>query len=158
MLSLSIIFSDFSLSLLSLHTQSLPLGLSFCLISLPLGHKPIHIITAPITDPQLRSQAPIHNSDHRSTTPITNPQLRSQASIHSSDHRSTAPITSIDPQQHRFIAPSSDQDPYPRAPTKRDPRAPIVPISTDLSLFCFSVWVCLCVGVFVFLFFFFFSF
>ena len=78
--------------------------------------------------------APIHSSDHRSTAPIiitapiTDPpssQLRSTASIiitapiHSSDHRSTAPI---------IIA----------ASTKRDPRAPI---STDLSLFCFSVWV-----------------
>ena len=43
---------------------------------------------------------------------------------HSSDHRSTAPIIIT-------------------ALTKRDPRAPIVPISIDLSLFCFSVWVCL---------------
>ena len=46
------------------------------------------------------------------------------------------------------------QDPYPRTLIKRDPQAPIVPISTDLSLFCLSIWVCLCVGVFVSLFFF----
>ena len=38
-------------------------------------------------------------------------------------------------------------------------QAPIVPISTDLSLCCLSIWVCLCVGVFMYLcvFFFFLS-
>uniref|UniRef100_A0A7N2M0S7 DUS-like FMN-binding domain-containing protein n=1 Tax=Quercus lobata TaxID=97700 RepID=A0A7N2M0S7_QUELO len=64
------------------------------------------------SDPQLRS--PIHSSDHRSTTPIiitapiTDPQLQSSSPL-----RSTAPIIIT-------------------APTKRDPRAPIVPLSTDL--------------------------
>ena len=134
-----------------------PTSLSLSVTSFGQKHRSTHLSPsrsqAPIrsTDPQLRSTTPIHS--------CTDPQLR----------------LGSDPQASICLA-SIRQDPYPRAPIKRDPLAPvkqdpwapIVPVkhrsntdrsdkhrSVSLLFVCLGlfVWVCLCISFSFFLFF-----